>query len=240
MKTKSGMTIAIAVSVSMLAGCQHTLVTPSKINSTPQNIDNDIKLIVPLPDIPDSDGDGVLDHVDYCPKTPVGVIVDDKGCPEPVDLADTVTIDLRVFFEHGDYELQDKFLPQVEMVAKKMYSDPKLIVFLSGYTSSKHEDIQIPTMTNKETDEIKTYNQLGQKRAQRIKKALLEQGIPAEKIYTFDCADNIPVAPNDTEEGATMNQRVYGRALPADDFFTGTGYGQSDSFDYYQSLCQQF
>lgn len=185
----------------------------------------------------DLDGDSVLDDIDECPGTLADVVVDEKGCPAPVDLADTVTMDFRIFFDRGDYELQDKFLPQIDMLARKMYSDPKLIVFLSGYTSSKREAIQAATMTNKETDETRTYDQLGKKRAQRIKRALLEQGISADKIYTFDCADNIPVAPNNTEEGAIMNQRVYGRALPADDFFTGTGYGQSDSFDYYKSLC---
>ena len=45
-------------------------------------------------DGPDTDGDGVLDTVDECPGTPVGVPVDTVGCPEnqpPVAVPDTAT-----------------------------------------------------------------------------------------------------------------------------------------------------
>lgn len=179
MNTKSWMTISAVIGSFILASCQ----------STPQNTLIDKKAYPPpkvlIEPLPDTDNDSVPDDIDNCPNTPEGVEVDHYGCPVPVDLADTVTMSLRVFFERGNYELQAKFLPQVVMVAKKMDSDPELIVFLSGYTSSKREAIQASTMANKETDEIKTYDRLGQKRAQRIKRALLEQGISADLSKVF-------------------------------------------------------
>ncbi|MFC1895695.1 hypothetical protein ACFL0Q_03395, partial [Thermodesulfobacteriota bacterium] len=33
----------------------------------------------------DSDGDGVFDHLDKCPDTPAGVMVDEDGCPVVID-----------------------------------------------------------------------------------------------------------------------------------------------------------
>lgn len=48
----------------------------------------------------------------------------------------------------------------------------------------------------------------------------------------------MPIAPNDNEEGALMNQRIYGKALKADDFYTGSG--NEHSLTYYKEFCQQF
>ena len=79
---------------------------------------------------------------------------------------------------------------------------------------------------------------LGRERAQIIKTALVKRNIAADKIYTFDCVDSMPIAPNDTEEGASMNQRIYGKALKADDFYTGSG--NEHSLTYYKEFCQQF
>jgi hypothetical protein len=35
--------------------------------------------------VPDHDGDGVFDDVDLCPGTPIGLDVDDDGCPRDGD-----------------------------------------------------------------------------------------------------------------------------------------------------------
>ena len=80
--------------------------------------------------------------------------------------------------------------------------------------------------------------QLGRDRAQIIKTALVKRNIATDKIYTFDCADSMPIAPNDTEEGRSMNQRIYGKALNANDFYAGSVHEQS--LTYYKEFCQQF
>jgi outer membrane protein OmpA-like peptidoglycan-associated protein len=44
-----------------------------------------ISFLFPKEKPKDSDGDGVPDKLDQCPATPVGTVVDDKGCPVPLD-----------------------------------------------------------------------------------------------------------------------------------------------------------
>lgn len=224
------------ISVVILTGCQ----TPLKSTALNQSIEE--PTITSVPDIPDSDNDGVTDEIDHCPKTPINFPVDELGCPMLVELSDLITVETRIFFVRDSSALQAKFFPELEKVAEKMLNSPDLdlVVVLSGHTS-KPEALQLTTTTG-ENPKQRTGGQfqLGHERAQLVKSYLINKGVPTSKIYSFDCADNMPVASNDTEEGASMNQWVYGKALPANDFFTGEGYGHTHSFESYKSLCQQF
>ena len=232
MKIKSWMTIGVVISSLILASCQ----------STPKNTVIDKKAYI-APKVliephKDTDNDGVPDIIDNCPNTPEGVVTDEYGCPIAVSLIDYITMELRVFFERDSNELQTKFLPEVEKVVEKMHSDPELVVVLSGHTSEP-EAAQISVDIGGEMNQEKAdKRQLGRDRAQVIKDTLIKRNVAADKIDTFDCADNMSIAPNDTEEGASMNQRIYGKALKADDFYTGSG--NEHSLTYYKEFCQQF
>ena len=232
MKAKSWMTISGVIASFILASCQftpETAVIDKKVYIAPK------VLIEPLAD---TDNDGVPDIIDNCPNTPEGVITDEYGCPIAVSLIDYITMELRVFFERDSNELQTKFLPEVEKVVEKMHSDPELVVVLSGHISEL-EAAQTSVDIDGEMNQAKAgKRQLGHERAQVIKDILIKRNVAADKIYTFDCADNMPIAPNDTEEGASMNQRIYGKALKANDFYTSDGHEQS--LTYYKEFCQQF
>ena len=232
MKTKSWMTIGVVIASFTLASCQSTpvtTVTDKKVYIAPK------VMIEPLGD---TDNDGVPEIIDNCPNTPEGVITDEYGCPIAVSLIDYITMELRVFFERDSNELQTKFLPEVEKVVEKMHSDPELVVVLSGHISEL-EAAQTSVDIDGEMNQAKAgKRQLGHERAQVIKDILIKRNVAADKIYTFDCADNMPIAPNDTEEGASMNQRIYGKALKANDFYTSDGHEQS--LTYYKEFCQQF
>ncbi|MFT5120042.1 MAG: OOP family OmpA-OmpF porin [Psychrobacter glaciei] len=232
MKTQSWMAIAVVIVSFILASCQST----PKNNTIDKNVDNTPKVLIePLAD---TDNDGVPDELDNCPNTPKGVVVDEYGCPVAVSLIDYLTMELRVFFEQNSNELQTKYLPEVEKVTEKMHSDPELVVVLSGHISEP-EAAQKSVDIDGKTNQVKADKRLlGRERAQVIKTALINRNIAADKIYTFDCADSMPIAPNDNEEGASMNQRIYGKALKADDFYTGSG--NEHSLTYYKEFCQQF
>lgn len=233
MKTKSSI-VAAAVISGLLTGCQTTTNALSKDTLQFENISTLI------PDIPDSDGDSVLDDIDACPMTPINVAVDKNGCPVPVDLIGYLTMELRVFFDSNSNELQNKYLPEVEKVAEKMNEYPNQVVVLSGHTS-KREIMKNPINVNVLADELSVNEtRLGRLRAKSIKLALIERGIATYRIYTFDCASDMPIARGDTDEGAQMNQRVYGKAMPANDFLVGEGNGSTESYEYYKSTCQQF
>ncbi|BFM02211.1 hypothetical protein Psyaliredsea_08580 [Psychrobacter alimentarius] len=241
MDVKLSSTLFTLFSVLTLAGCQ----TPSKNIALNQSTEE--RTFILLADIPDSDSDGVLDDIDNCPNTPKNVVVDELGCPTPVDLMDLITMDMRVFFERNSNELQSKYFPELEKVTDKMLTRPDLdlVVVLAGHISEP-EALQRSVVVSGKTNQPKSkqvvgkQNQLGRDRAQLVKKYLINQGIPVSRIYSFDCANTIPVTPNDNDESASMNQRVYGKALPANDFFTGKGHGQMDSFETYKTICQQF
>lgn len=232
MKNKSWMTIAVVIAGFTLTSCQSVpkkTIIDEKADNTPK------VLIEPLAD---TDNDGVPDELDNCPNTPKGVVVDEYGCPVAVSLIDYLTMELRVFFEQNSNELQTKYLPEVEKVTEKMHSDPELVVVLSG-NISEPEAAQKSVDIDEKTNQVKADKRLlGRERAQVIKTALINRNIAADKIYTFDCADSMPIAPNDNEEGASMNQRIYGKALKADDFYTGSG--NEHSLTYYKEFCQQF
>ena len=217
-----------------LVGCQTTEIASPK--TTPQ--DENIRTM--QAEDTDSDGDGVLDQIDYCPKTPTNVAVDELGCPMLDDSVDYITMELRVFFERNSNELQTKYLSEVKKIAEKMHSNSKLVVVLSGHISEPEAN-QISLDINKKMNQAKVYKlQLGHERAQIIKNALINRGVAADKIYSFDCADNMPIAPNDNEEGASMNQRIYGKTETVNGFYASKDNGNMHSFQNYQAICHQF
>lgn len=224
--------ICLVIASFIMASCQSipkNTIIDKKVHIAPK------VLIEPLAD---TDSDGVPDIIDNCPNTPKGVVTDEYGCPVAVNLIGPLIMELRVFFEHNSDELQTKYLIEVEKVAEKIHSDPELVVVLSGHISEHEATQKSVDVDGKMNQEKANKRQLGRERAQIIKNTLVKKNIAADKIYTFDCADSMPIAPNDTEEGRSMNQRIYGKALKADDFYTGSGY--EDSLTYYKEFCQQF
>ena len=232
MKTKSWMKMGLVIASFMLASCQSV---PTKDLIHKESYSTPKVLIEPLAD---TDSDGVPDIIDNCPNTPKGVVTDEYGCPVAVNLIGPLIMELRVFFERNSHELQTKYLIEVEKVAQKMYSNPEHIIVLSGHISEPEATQKSVDVDEEMNQEKADKSQLGRGRAQVIKDTLIKRNIAADKIYTFDCADSMPIAPNDTEEGRSMNQRIYGKALKADDFYTGSS--NEDSLTYYKEFCQQF
>ncbi len=72
-----------------------------------QEPDVDTTPIVVVESDLDSDGDGVPDSIDACPGTPMNVVVDERGCPVPVDITDELKMELRVFFDNDKSAIKD-------------------------------------------------------------------------------------------------------------------------------------
>ncbi|WP_298973321.1 OmpA family protein [uncultured Psychrobacter sp.] len=234
MNIKSLNIVTVAISTLLLIGCQTTTSAP------PSDIPQINNIVTLIPDIPDSDGDGVLDDIDACPMTPVNTAVDKNGCPIPIDLIGFLTLEIRVFYENNSDELREKYLPEVEKLAEKLNKYPNQVVVLSGHTS-KREVTDTLNGSNRAMEQTPEDNaQLGRMRAHSVKQALIERGVPDYRIYTFDCANEMPIASDDTYEGTQLDQRVYVQAVPAIDFLKGKGSGSAESYDYYKSSCQQF
>ncbi|MBF0657176.1 OmpA family protein [Psychrobacter sp. NG25] len=145
----------------------------------------------------DSDGDGVPDSIDACPGTPMNVVVDERGCPVPVDITDELKMELRVFFDNDKSAIKTQYQPEIAKVAEKMREYPNSTARVEGHASK--------------TGPSARYNQrLSEARAVAVKSMLTNEfGIAPNRLSTVGYGYDNPIAPNDTEEGRAMNRRVY-------------------------------
>ena len=145
----------------------------------------------------DSDGDGVPDSIDACPGTPMNVVVDERGCPVPVDITDELKMELRVFFDNDKSAIKTQYQPEIAKVAEKMREYPNSVARVEGHASK--------------TGPSARYNQrLSEARAVAVKSMLTNEfGIAPNRLSTVGYGYDNPIAPNDTEEGRAMNRRVY-------------------------------
>lgn len=145
----------------------------------------------------DSDGDGVVDRLDACPGTPRNLVVDARGCPIEVPVADELNMELRVFFDNDKSVIKPQFRPEVAKVAEKMGEYPNATARIEGHASK--------------TGPSAAYNQrLSEARAVAVKSMLANEfGVAPNRMSTVGYGYDRPIAPNDTEEGRAMNRRVY-------------------------------
>lgn len=147
----------------------------------------------------DSDGDGVTDDLDQCPATSENVVIDEIGCSISFELVDPSGMELRFFYQNQSLKPQKDiaFVDQdLEQIVTNMTKFPKAFIYIFGHISA----VEAKNKAN---------SLLAHNRAQAIKDILVFRGLPSRQIRTFDCGDNQQIAPNDTEEGVSMNQRVY-------------------------------
>lgn len=137
--------------------------------------------------------------------------VDENGKPMPVDLDDTLSMELRVFFDKDSAEIKEQYTPELNKIIEFADRCSNLTFFVQGHTSKiEQQSIDDKTLHFKGSPQQLDFIPLSSARAQSIKDYLVNLELPAHRIRTFDCSADNPIAPNDTEEGVSMNQRVFG------------------------------
>lgn len=137
----------------------------------------------------DDDKDGVENSLDKCPNTPIGVPVNPDGCPK--------TINLNITFETDSYKVKEESLPKIEEFANFMKKYKKYTAEIVGHTDNVGSE---------------TYNKkLSQKRAEEVKRLLIERGVEASRLKAIGMGELDPIASNDTPEGRAKNRRVEAR-----------------------------
>ena len=188
-------TLVISISVLTLSGCQ----TADLSKQTSQTIK--------MPNITvslDSDGDGVPDDLDQCPntKTKSNVVVDDTGCHLIMGPDMSLKMEYRAFFAKGSSELSPKYQVELDKVGEIMNTHTTSTMRIEGGISENEID---------DGDPIAKSNTLAKNRALMVKNyLLLKHGIEPSRLTTLNCEARAPIAPNNTEEGMTVNRRVYG------------------------------
>ncbi|OXL21449.1 OmpA family protein [Psychrobacter sp. DAB_AL32B] len=150
----------------------------------------------------DSDGDGVPDDLDQCPNTPKNVVVEQRGCPITMGPDMSLKMEYRAFFTKGSSELSPKYQVELDKVGEIMNTHNTATMRIEGGISENEID---------DGDSIAKSNTLAKNRALMVKNyLLLKHGIEPSRLTTLNCEARAPIAPNDTEEGRTVNRRVYG------------------------------
>ena len=162
-----------------LASCQTTEILPPKTAPQYENIRT------MQADIPDSDGDGVLDDIDECPETPPNVVVDIKGCPIEVDVGG-LEMEFNEFFPPTSSQLPDTYDAVFVKVAHSLNDYPKASVFIFGHVATNEID--------KAALSTLGFDSLSRNRALSIKNTLaLQHHIDAKRIRTYECSNKIIV-----------------------------------------------
>lgn len=137
----------------------------------------------------DSDGDGVSDDQDQCPKTPRGFEVNAVGC-----IIEQTVILRTVNFEYNSDRLTAPAEDTLDQVAVALISQPTLNVQVGGHTDSVGSQ---------------RYNKsLSEKRARSVRHYLIKKGVAANNLQAAGFGESKPITSNDTAEGRTENRRV--------------------------------
>lgn len=138
----------------------------------------------------DSDGDGIIDDNDYCPDTPKGATVDDRGC----------WVLQGIEFETNKAEIRPEFEPELEAVVTVLKNNPAVRIQVQGHTDS---------VGNAD------YNrQLSDKRAKAVMEYLIQEGIDRKRLSAMGMGEARPIASNDSAAGRERNRRVELKPMP--------------------------
>jgi OOP family OmpA-OmpF porin len=183
----------------------------------------------------DSDNDGILDDVDNCLNTSLGVKVTADGC-EVIEPKEELVLEELILEPDEEEPYNEKIILEepVEKVTLPVKSCEdeifKKIANLqinfkyksTQLTLQTQDDLQLLSKFLKEkraynikvigyTDNVasKHYNKrLSKKRANAVKSFLVNEGIDAQRITTLGLGEAYPIATNRTAEGRAKNRRI--------------------------------
>jgi outer membrane protein OmpA-like peptidoglycan-associated protein len=144
---------------------------------------------------PDTDNDGLKDSDDDCPKTPGPI--DNNGCPvieeRIVEVIQTAFDDLE--FKSAKAIILDKSKPALEELSKVLQEKDDWRLEISGHTDN--------------VGSAASNLALSKKRAESVKKFLMENGVKESHLIVKYFGETDPIADNNTAEGRQKNRRVH-------------------------------
>ena len=148
----------------------------------------------------DQDGDGIIDKDDKCPSEPevVNGVDDLDGCPDEglFELKeDRIVLEERVLFDTNRARLGIKGRSVLKAIVVLWNQHPEYEkIIIEGHTDERGSD---------------QHNlKLGQRRAERVRDVLIEQGFPKDKIEIMSYGRSRPVDRAGTEEAWQKNRRT--------------------------------
>ena len=170
-----------------------------KCPNEPEDIDN-FEDNDGCPD-PDNDKDGIPDLKDKCPDKPetMNGIDDEDGCPD--EKKKTKKSDMPkhqvlegVNFASGSSNLTYSSYQYLEPIIREMKEFPEIEIEVRGHTDS--------------VGKYQSNMRLSQRRADSVKKYLVEKGIESRRIRSVGFGPSSPIADNRTAAGRGKNRRI--------------------------------
>ncbi len=151
--------------------------------------------------VSDSDTDGVIDHRDQCDDHKEGVELDNQGCAKLVN--SIRSLDLDVEFASGSTEVEKRYYPNIEELAKLHQQSSEFVVLIEGHTDNTG-----PRSKNME---------LSKQRAKAVANSLISEfKLSHEEVLTKGLGPDNPVASNDSAEGRQKNRRMVAHLITRD------------------------
>lgn len=112
---------------------------------------------------------------------------------QPIEAGASIILK-NIFFESKKSELGATSINELDKVAQLMNENPRLRIMISGHTDNvgKKEDNQALSLN----------------RASAVTKYLVSRGISAARLEAKGFGDSRPVAPNNTDQGKSLNRRT--------------------------------
>ncbi|MFN1583947.1 OmpA family protein [Vibrio rotiferianus] len=140
----------------------------------------------------DDDQDGVINHRDLCPGTPIGSELDNDGCGEYAKSSQKMQI--RVLFANDSDVINPIFSKQIRDLSAFLKEYPSTSIELQGYTS----------ITG--TDE---YNlDLSKRRAENVRQELIKNGISPNRLRIVGFGETKLASFGTDEVSHALNRRV--------------------------------
>ena len=148
--------------------------------------------------IPDTDGDGILDPDDKCVNEPEtkNNYQDADGCPDevPKAVAKFAGVIKGIYFDVDKDTIKLNSKTVLNSAVKVLKEFPDVNVEISGHT---------------DTDGGRDHNvDLSRRRAESVKKYLVDNGIEANRLHTRGAGPDEPIADNATKKGKSLNRRI--------------------------------
>ncbi len=146
------------------------------------------------PDL-DNDLDGILDTEDQCPNEPetFNGYMDEDGCPDERPIEQKFIL-RGINFESGSAALTPDSYSVLDQVVKSLMAYPEVKVEIRGYTDS--------------VGSWEFNLGLSQRRADSVKKYLVNSGIQGDRILAKGYGEADPISSNTTAGGRAENRRI--------------------------------
>jgi hypothetical protein len=158
----------------------------------------------PIP--PDTDCDGIIDKDDTCPFVPetYNGYDDTDGCPDK--LPEKVVYDGRpiegIYFKTNSDEIQKKSEKTLDATVAVLQEFKSIRIEISGHTDDVGND--------------EANNDLSRRRAESVKKYLVDKGVDSSRVETIGYGRTKPIAEGKTAKARAKNRRIEFRVIVVD------------------------